>query len=641
MINSTKKLLSCVAFAALTCVAFPCFGSNLPEEDVFPLTAKSSPAAPDATNNFRINALDFGVVADDESVDNTAALNRALEAAGQAGGAVVELPSGRFRFDGTLTLPAGVTLQGTYRVPPSVVNKDEKPTGTTLLTYANRGNPEGEPFINLKGSNSAVSGLVITYPEWKPSDVPPVPYPPCIASRETCNVVVENCCLLNPYEGINFVLAHRHLVRNVTGYPIWRGLFVDECYDIGHIENIHFWPFGVTYKADDPFCEWINVNGTAFEFARTDWHYVSNTFCFGYGRGYYFSDHGHGGTNGNFLGIGADSCRRAVLVEQSQKQGLLITNGEFVGRWTSEDSVCLETGDENDGAVMLTNCSFWGPIKTCVESRCRTGRLTLNACEFVDWDVAQSTRTRESAPAIAILAGRATIQGCSFEQGGVHLLIGEDAIHTTAVGNQAPGGFRIEGDKSPLKLQTAANEPNPFEVCPDGKENYSVRIGDGGDSRFVRYWHGPEKAPKTTFRWSSDESRVLLPLPQELRPVEIEMELDVPPEALGLESGEKSSQEKDDVGSEKVGIFDGDRKLASLHPGLNNVSFVLEPTLDDVNQDFELTLFVRCVGWRPCDVRDDSRDERLLGVQLNQVRVKTVGTQVEKTFDANFGVWAQ
>lgn len=155
----------------------------------------------------------------------------------------------------------------------------------------------------------------------------------------------------------------------MTGYPIWRGLFVDQCYDIGHIENIHFWPFGLSYQPDDPYCKWININGVAFEFARSDWHYVSNTFCFGYGRGYYFSDCGHGGTNGNFLGIGADSCRRAVLVDQSQKQGLIITNGEFVGRWTSEGSVCLEIGEENEGAVMLTNCSFWRPVKICVSSR--------------------------------------------------------------------------------------------------------------------------------------------------------------------------------------------------------------------------------------------------------------------------------
>lgn len=584
----------------------------------------------------RFNALDFGVVADDESVDNTAALQRALDAAGAAGGAVVELPSGRFRFDGVLSVPAGVTLLGTYRVPPTVVNKNERPTGTMLLTYANRGNQEGEPFITLKGDNSALIGVVVNYPEWKQTDVPPVPYPPCVAAKNACNVAVEDCCLLNPYEGIHFELAHRHLVRNVTGYPSWRGLFVDQCYDIGHIENIHYWPFGVIYQADNPYCEWVNLHGVAFEFARTDWHYVSNTFCFGYGCGYYFSDRGYGGTNGNFLGIGADSCRRAVLVEQSQKQGLLITNGEFVGRWTSEDSVCLEIAEENDGAVMLSNCTFWGPVKTCVQSRCQTGRVSLNGCEFVNWDEVHSTRVKEASPAIEILGGRATLQGNMFEQSGVHLKIGPDAQRVTAVGNQAPGGFRIEGDKSPLKLIAAANEQDALELFPDAKENYRFNIGAAGDSRFIRYWNGPEKFELGTFRWSSDESRLLLPI-SELKPVEITIDIDAPAESV-YEKSKLESQSESDI-APVVGVYLGEKKVATFGSGTSSVSFVVTPTKEDVTADLELPLTLRCVGWRPCDFREGLTDERILGFQGRSVHVKTVDSKVDRVFDANAGVW--
>ena len=70
----------------------------------------------------------------------------------------------------------------------------------------------------------------------------------------------------------------------------------------------------------------------------------------------------------------------------------------------------------------------------------------------------------------------------------------------TAIGNQAPGGFRIEGDRSSMKLQTLANEQDPLEIYPEGLENYQVRIGDGGDSRFVRRWNGPENGENSTFR---------------------------------------------------------------------------------------------------------------------------------------------
>lgn len=587
----------------------------------------------DSANAARVrwNALDFGVVAS-ETVDSTAALQRALNAAGEAGGGVVELPAGRFRFDGTLTIPTGVTLAGTYRVAPSVVDKDEKPTGTTLLTYANRGKPDAAPFIELKGSNSALVGVVVIYPEWRQTDVPPVPYPPCVASENSTAVAVVDCCLLNPYEAIRFHLAHRHLVRNVTGYPCKRGLYVDECYDIGRIENIHFWPFGLIYKPDDPFCEWVNINGVAFEFARTDWHYVTNTFCFGYGRGYSFIDAGHGGANGNFLGIGADSCRRAVVVEQSQLQGLLITNGEFVGRWTSEDSVCLEIGEKNEGAVMLTNCAFWGPVQTCVLSNQPLGRVTLNSCVFVNWDEVHSAKAKNGAPAIQIDAGRATIQGCSFEKSGAHVLVSEKAAHVVAVGNQAPGGFRLIGPKSAAKVQTAANELDPMTAEPGAKENYRFAVGATNDARFVDGWFGAEKDDKgRTFRWSSGESRLTLPVVPGRR-YQIAVELDAPADAVPAAGSEKTENLEE---SAKVGLFCGDVKVGEIVRGANRIAFET-----DVPADVdELTLAVRCRAWVPAEVREGSDDPRTLGVCGFAVEAKAVGTDVEKTFDANFGVW--
>lgn len=576
---------------------------------------------PSDASRARWNALDFGVVAS-ETVDSTAALQRALDVAGKAGGGVVELPAGRFRFDGTLTIPTGVTLAGTYRVAPSVANKDEKPTGTTLLTYANRGKPDAAPFIELKGSNSALVGVVVIYPEWKQTDVPPVPYPPCVASENSTAVAVVDCCFLNPYEAIRFHLAHRHLVRNVTGYPCKRGFYVDECYDIGRVENVHFWPFGLIYKPDDPFCEWVNLNGVAFEFARTDWHYVTNTFCFGYGRGYSFIDAGKGGANGNFWGIGADSCRRAVFVEQSQKQGLLITNGEFVGRWSSEDSVCLEIGEKNEGAVMLTNCAFWGPVKTCVLSNQPLGRTTLNACVFVNWDEVHSAKTKSGAPAIQIDAGRATVQGCSFEKAGTHLLVSEKAASVVAIGNQAPGGFRAVGPK----IQAAANELDPMEAEPNAKENYRFAIGSTNDARFVDGWFGPEKGARgRTFRWSTDESRATLPVVPGRR-YEIAIELDAPAEAIP----EKSENPED------FGVFCEGVKVGEIVRGANRVAF----ETDVPNGVDELNLTARCRGWVPAEVREGSDDRRTLGVCGFAVEAKAIGTDVERTFDANFGVWS-
>ena len=399
----------------------------------------------------RWNVVEMGAVADG-ATDNTAAFQKALDAAGKAGGGIVEAPAGRYRINGTLSVPQGVTLQGTYRVPPTRTNMQQKPDGTILQAYAGRGSEQGPPFIRLAGENSAIAGLVVEYPQWKQSDVPPVPYPPCVESHDTNNVGITECCFLNPYEAIKLVRAQRHLVRNVTGYPSKRGIFVDECYDIGHIENVHFWPFGVEYKPDDPYCKWVNTQGVAFELARTDWHYVFNTFCFGYGVGYKFTSSKAGSTNGNFLGLGADCCRRAVLVEQAQSPGLLITNGEFVGRWGSTDSVCLEIGPQVEGKVSLVNCSFWGPIDRCIWMRSPLGQVTASACHFVDWD-----NHGKGAPAIQLDAGKAIVQGCTFAKEGTHVLAGKEVRSAILTGNQAQGGFRTE-NQAGKRLQTFANE---------------------------------------------------------------------------------------------------------------------------------------------------------------------------------------
>ena len=239
----------------------------------------------------RWNVVELGAVPN-RSADSTAVFQKALDAAGKAGGGIVEVPAGRFRINGTLSIPArrhaaGHLSRAAHRGP---THGREARRHRAAGLRGPRQPRKGPPFIRLAGRNSAIAGLVVDYPEWKATDVPPVPYPPCVGFREHRERRHPGLLLPQSLRGDQAGPAHRHLVRNVTGYPSKRGIFVDECYDIGHIENVHFWPFGVAYKPDDPYCKWVNTQGVAFELARTDWHYVSNTFCFGYGVGYKFSE---------------------------------------------------------------------------------------------------------------------------------------------------------------------------------------------------------------------------------------------------------------------------------------------------------------------------------------------------------------
>lgn len=384
------------------------------------------------------NVRDFGAVGDGVA-DDTAAFQSALDEAGKAGGGIVNVPAGVYRINGNLTVPGAVTLQGIFRVPPVVVGgKITGVSGSILHAYAGRGSEEGKPFITLGGNAATVAGLTIVYPEWKQTDVPPVPYPPCIANNGPVeNVGVLDCNLVNPYEGIRFVWAGRHFIRNVYGYPIKRGIFVDDCYDIGRIENVHFWPFGVHYKPDDPYCKWVNVNGVCMEFARTDWQYVTNTFCFGYGVGYKFSQSKSGSANGNFLGIGADWCGRAVLVEESQGPGLLITNGEFVGG--DKADAYVELTPTHTGVVQFSNCSFWGPCPT-IAIIDGNGAASFNQCNFNNWGGDQK------AWSIDARGGDITIQTCRFGPNRPDIKLDKGVKTAVIMGNRFTESKEIENN---------------------------------------------------------------------------------------------------------------------------------------------------------------------------------------------------
>jgi hypothetical protein len=64
--------------------------------------------------------------------------------------------------------------------------------------------------------------------------------------------------------------------------------------------------------------------------------------------------------NGNFLGIGADDCYTALVVDASPRFGILITNGEFVS-FHGPDPTMVAVSPSNSGSVRFVNSAFWGP----------------------------------------------------------------------------------------------------------------------------------------------------------------------------------------------------------------------------------------------------------------------------------------
>jgi hypothetical protein len=389
----------------------------------------------------------------DGTTDATAAFQRAMDEAGKAGGGVVMVPKGNYLFRGHLNIPAAVTLRGMWESVPSHNGIRDahmpKPTddGTTFLVTEGAGQEEGTPFITLN-TNSTLKGVVIYYPDQQPTETPKA-YPWAIAMRGK-NPAVLDVELLNAYNGIDATKNERHLIRNISGQPLRRGVWVDVIFDIGRIENVHFNPW---WSQKPKVREFQFNNGEAFIFGRSDWEYVLNTFCFGYKVGYKFIQSKAGVCNGNFLGIGADDCQRAVLVEQSAPMGLLITNGEFVS-FQGPDPVMVEVSKAHNGSVRFSNCAFWGPCNQIARIGGR-GTVGFGDCTFVQWD-----KPRQGQPALQIDSGTVLVRGCEFREAKSHIGLGEEVQRAVITGNVFTGPMRItNASKGSVKIAENADVP--------------------------------------------------------------------------------------------------------------------------------------------------------------------------------------
>ena len=407
----------------------------------------AAPDAPPVTGNPMVRSImDYGAYPDGTR-DNTAIFQRALDTTAEVNGGIVEVPSGRYRFEGSITIPSNVTLRGTFTYAPAHagirdVGHQQMPVyGSVLEPFGGAGEQEGTPFITLEG-NATLQGFTIHYPEQNPHADEPTPYPYTIAMRGN-NPAVIDLQMLNPFQAIDASHNQRALIRNIHGQPIYIGIFVDAIYDIGRIENVHWNPW---WSLNTKVYQWQMENGIGFIFGKTDWHYVHNTFCFGYNIGYKFIKTERGATNGNFLGIGADDCYTALVVEQSEPMGLLITNGEFVS-FHGPDPTMIRVEETHSGTVRFVNCAFWGPARrnAVIDG---VGTVGFSDCTFMQWgyeEVGDKYR-HVDLPSIEVKGGSVIIRGNEFLDNKRQIELGPAVERAIITGNLVNGEVRISSE---------------------------------------------------------------------------------------------------------------------------------------------------------------------------------------------------
>lgn len=99
--------------------------------------------------------------------DDTQALQKALDRAGQDGGGIVFVPGGNYILRGTLSVPSGVELRGIHDVPHHTMG-----SGSMLHVYPT---PGQGPAITVN-ARAGLKGLSFSYPDLRIDDVKDYPF---------------------------------------------------------------------------------------------------------------------------------------------------------------------------------------------------------------------------------------------------------------------------------------------------------------------------------------------------------------------------------------------------------------------------------------------------------------------------------
>jgi len=404
-----------------------------------------------------------GTIPSDGLTDATTALQAALNESGRAGGEVF-LPAGKYLIGGKLTVPAGVTLRGSWEEPHHGLGWEK---GTCVLVTGGRNCDQGAT-VTL-ATNSALKGLTFLWPEERWNNI--VAYPWAIFG-DGIQVSVENVTLINPYQGIKLGgpnksnKSNMHLLRNIFGSPLRYGVFIDNCHDIGRIENVHFNPNYWLDSGDPSASEGMDPtikvakrhqndfavltyqlsHLEAFVFGRADWEYVLNTFVFGAHIGYHFIKTENGIPNGQLSGIGSDFGPICIQVDAIKAWGLQVTNGQFNNN-KGVQAAAIITSPGAEGSVQFANCSFWA---TQGHAAWLQGQTTVKftSCSF-----------NNMTPGGTILAenGKLILNGCDFDQPGSAVILKPGVSAAVIMGNLQPGGLQIENEVG-KRAQIGLNE---------------------------------------------------------------------------------------------------------------------------------------------------------------------------------------
>jgi hypothetical protein len=266
----------------------------------------------------------------DGTTDDTAAIQKAINAAAAAGGGSLVFNVTRYFTTGTLTVPAAVVLCGTIEGPfdnASGANPAVTAVGPTLLVTNT-----SAPFITLQGPGAGITDLVFDYPNQVASSASaPTVYPYTIVAAAPGAKVVRSLAI-NAYNFLDIESGR------VIAQDLWIGAYnigvnIDHAYDHVTLRNLlnsvfwDFWQGGFPTTIDT----WVQSHGIALVVNRVDSLEVHDFNVFTRFSGILLTDSPDTSQNprcgfGTGSEISIDNSPYSIIATASTAQGYEFTN---------------------------------------------------------------------------------------------------------------------------------------------------------------------------------------------------------------------------------------------------------------------------------------------------------------------------
>jgi hypothetical protein len=295
--------------------------------------------------------------------------------------------SGQYPISDQILVASGVKLQGSGTFWGSEID---------VNFGQDYPNTDGDHAAVVLQENSAVDGLTFFYPaQTKGKRL--IEFPPSISVKGSfCRVI--NSFFPNSYVGIDAKYPHGKLnMENLEFGMYFRGIRIDECYDIDKFSIIHANPgMWATWVDDSEVIGWMMDNSATIEAQRIDWLWVSQMFAFGTKYGILLTSSSHGATGeAQILQSGCDACRYGIYSDvESGGRPWLITVSNWSGTAFNpvvkiSDGVSIYLA--NIEGVNISNANFWGVRNEAIFlNNCSTVALSGNNFITNGWNTADN-----------------------------------------------------------------------------------------------------------------------------------------------------------------------------------------------------------------------------------------------------------